>query len=93
MDVFIARKPVLDRFTNVYGYKLVHSNVDGAVKDALTGQDNALRPIYDLMLAYEQGYWQEVSEIATQIGLERSDLPGLYLPAVEWASSSLTMAA
>jgi EAL and modified HD-GYP domain-containing signal transduction protein len=65
--------------------------INSAVKDALTGQDNQLRPIYDLVLAYEGGSWDAVHELAGRVGLDRSELPGLYLPAVEWANSSLTM--
>jgi c-di-GMP-related signal transduction protein len=65
--------------------------IDGDVKDALNGEPNALRPIYELVLAYEQGSWDEVTALASQVGIERSDVPGLYLPAVEWANSSLAM--
>ena len=67
--------------------------IDGKVKDALNGEPNELRPIYELVLAYEQGSWDAVTDLASQVGIERGDVPGLYLPAVEWANSSLAMTA
>ena len=66
--------------------------VDGPVRDALLGEPNELRPIYDLILAYEHGQWDTVTQLAENIGLQPKDLPHLYLPSVEWANYSLDLA-
>jgi EAL and modified HD-GYP domain-containing signal transduction protein len=59
------------------------------VKAALLGQDNRLREIYEFSLAYEKGAWEQVSELATRLGLPEGDIPLLYRRAVEWCQQSV----
>jgi EAL and modified HD-GYP domain-containing signal transduction protein len=58
------------------------------VKKALEGEDNDLRSVYDLVLAYERGDWTPVARLARDIGLELAALPSLYCTAVEWGDSA-----
>jgi EAL and modified HD-GYP domain-containing signal transduction protein len=58
------------------------------VKAALLGEDNRLRRVYDYMRAYEKGDWQTVSVQASQLGLDETATPPLYLEAVEWCHKS-----
>ncbi len=55
------------------------------VKAALFGEDNRLRRVLDIVVAYEQGQWAKMDAYCRKLGLEL-DAPGLYRQAVEWAN-------
>lgn len=57
----------------------------GDVQRALVGQDGPITPLYSLVLAYEQGRWDEVSELAERAGVPEQVLPRAYAAAVSWA--------
>ena len=57
----------------------------GAVQKALVGRDGPITPLYRLILAYEQGRWDEVSELAGRVGVPEQVLPRAYAAAVSWA--------
>ncbi len=55
------------------------------VQKALVGQEGPITPLYRLALAYEQGLWDEVSELAGREGVPEQVLPRAYAAAVSWA--------
>lgn len=62
------------------------------IKAALLGEKGPLRDIYELMLSYEQGNWDQFSELAVQKKIDENQIPPLYRKALEWASQSLSAA-
>jgi len=67
--------------------------LEGPARDALENGRGDFRPILDLVVAYEQARWDVVAEQGATIGLPLHRLPGLYVPAVEWADVSSGAAA
>ena len=63
------------------------------VKAVLAGEENALKPVYDLVLAYEQGDWEEVGRLTKQLRINEAELPELYRNALEWTSHATELAA
>jgi EAL and modified HD-GYP domain-containing signal transduction protein len=59
------------------------------IKDALLGDPNGLRKVFDCVLAYEGGRWSDLSKAAAGIGLDEAALPELYEQAVTWAHEAL----
>ena len=57
----------------------------GDVQKALVGQDSPITPLYRLILQYEQGQWDEMSELAGQVGVPEQVLPRAYAAAISWA--------
>lgn len=57
----------------------------GDVQKALVGQDGPITPLHRLALAYEQGLWDEVSELAGREAVPEQVLPRAYVAAVSWA--------
>jgi c-di-GMP-related signal transduction protein len=55
------------------------------IKDALNGQPSPFRPIFDLVLDYESGNWDLLSNSSCAIGLKEQSIPDLYKRAIEWA--------
>ncbi|MBP7892624.1 MAG: HDOD domain-containing protein [Firmicutes bacterium] len=55
------------------------------VRKALLGEEGPFTPLYNLVLAYEQGRWDEVSELAKQAEVPEPVLPRAYAAAVSWA--------
>jgi c-di-GMP-related signal transduction protein len=52
---------------------------------ALLGKDGPFTPLCRLVLAYEQGLWDQVTTLAGQAGVDERVLPGAYAAAVSWA--------
>ncbi|MDR3543465.1 MAG: HDOD domain-containing protein [Desulfosporosinus sp.] len=52
------------------------------VKRALLGEDNQIRAILDLILAYEKGDWVNFSVYAERVNINETDVPDLYLQAL-----------
>jgi len=57
----------------------------GDVQKALVGQDGPFTPLYRLILAYEQGLWDEMSSLAKQVEVAEQVLPRAYAAAISWA--------
>ncbi len=57
------------------------------VKNALLGQKNLYRQIFDLGLSYEQGNWGQVAALASQVGVPEEEMPGIYAEAILWVES------
>jgi c-di-GMP-related signal transduction protein len=58
------------------------------VRSALLGGDSGLRRVYDLVLAYERGRWDRVSEVSAALSLDEGAIREVYLDAVEWGNST-----
>jgi c-di-GMP-related signal transduction protein len=54
------------------------------VKEALSGNPNPLRDVYELILAYEKGYWAEIPPLAGKLGIPEEVVPELYFKAIFW---------
>jgi EAL and modified HD-GYP domain-containing signal transduction protein len=61
--------------------------VSEEVRTALLGGDNALRRVYDVVLAWERGAWDEVSLAAARLGLRGEEIAARYKSALEFGNS------
>ena len=59
--------------------------LDRETKAVLLGQSSMLRPVYQLMRAYESGEWQAVSGLETGLHLDHEEVASLYRQAQQWA--------
>jgi c-di-GMP-related signal transduction protein len=61
--------------------------VSEEVRTALLGGDNALRRVYDVVLAWERGAWDEVLLAAARLGLRSEEISARYKSALEFGNS------
>jgi len=54
------------------------------VKDALSGTSNSLREVYDLIIAYERGEWDVLTEKTAQLNVSENEVSRLYITALQW---------
>ena len=59
--------------------------IGGAIRDALVGESNALREVFDVVLCYEKGAWQALGAAAKRRHIPEGVIPELFLQAVAWA--------
>ncbi len=59
--------------------------VDREIKAALLGMPSRLRPLYDLMLAQENGDWGKCAEIADRFHIPEQEIAEAYLKSIRWA--------
>jgi EAL and modified HD-GYP domain-containing signal transduction protein len=64
--------------------------VDAAIKNALLGRETRYWPIFEVLLDYESGTWEQLLHSSRHIGLRENFLPGLYLCSVQWVSQVLS---
>jgi EAL and modified HD-GYP domain-containing signal transduction protein len=62
-----------------------------ATHDALLGDDNALRPLLDLVLAFEHADWDASGRLIDRLGLPQELVPALFFEAVEWGNRTSYM--
>ncbi len=60
-------------------------------KDALLGEGGCFRDIYNLMLVYEKGEWDKISEYAKKLEIDLTKLHDYYIESLEWANQLLTI--
>jgi len=58
------------------------------IREALLGERNSLREIFDLALLYERGCWDPVARAAQSLSIDPDRLPPLYFDAVNWAEGT-----
>ncbi|TAK02843.1 MAG: HDOD domain-containing protein [Candidatus Manganitrophaceae bacterium] len=80
----IVDRPLLDILSDM--------PIAGDVKSALMGEKGPLRDIYELMLSYERGNWNQFSDLAAEKRIDENTIPPLYRKALEWASQSFSAA-
>ena len=56
------------------------------IKMALLGEEGRLRDVYELVLAYEKGDWDELGRKATRLGLDERDVKEFYIQSLEQAN-------
>jgi c-di-GMP phosphodiesterase len=72
------------------GELLARVRLTDEVQEALERRPgSALLPYLELAEAYEIGEWEQAATGAADVGLDTGRLPGLYLRAVQWATSTL----
>jgi EAL and modified HD-GYP domain-containing signal transduction protein len=52
---------------------------------ALMGEQNPLRDVLQTVISYEQGNWEELSQLAKRLGLKEEKLCELYMQALRWS--------
>jgi EAL and modified HD-GYP domain-containing signal transduction protein len=57
------------------------------IKEALLARPGLYRDMLDMAIAHELADWEKVSSLAARLGIEESQLPEIYLSAVDWASA------
>jgi c-di-GMP-related signal transduction protein len=84
---------VMDALLNLpMSVVLAEIPVDNDIKKALLGNQSRYRPIFEVVLDYESGTWEQLANSARQIGLHENFLPDLYLRSVRWVSEVLAEA-
>ena len=78
MDVFLGR-PLGELTENI--------PLSREIKEALRGEDNLYRLVLDLVVHYEKGAWENVSQLITQLSLEEDIIPDIYARAIQWVES------
>jgi len=63
--------------------------VDDEIKKALLGKPSRYRPIFEVVLDYESGTWEQLTHSARHVGLHEEYLPELYLRSVQWVTEVL----
>jgi c-di-GMP-related signal transduction protein len=66
--------------------------VDAEIKKALLGKPSRYRPIFEVVLDYESGTWEQLANSARRIGLHEEYLPDLYFQSVRWVTEVLAPA-
>jgi EAL and modified HD-GYP domain-containing signal transduction protein len=60
------------------------------IRDALLGNQNKLRDIFDVAVKYEMGCWDALAADAKRLRIPENAIPELYVESVEWARSVLS---
>jgi c-di-GMP-related signal transduction protein len=63
--------------------------VNVEIRRALLGEESRYRPIFEVVLDYESGTWDQLIHSARHVGLHEEFLPDLYLQSVRWVSQVL----
>ncbi|MHB9093190.1 MAG: EAL and HDOD domain-containing protein [Eubacteriales bacterium] len=61
------------------------------IKRALLGKECHYRDLYELILAYEKGNWEEFSALAARIKLDEAEVPKIYLQSLAWANQVMQL--
>ncbi|MCL1939682.1 MAG: HDOD domain-containing protein [Desulfovibrionaceae bacterium] len=63
-------------------------SLDPEVQDVLVGGKGPLAPWYGIMVAYEQGLWDEVNVLAKTMNISDKQLSEAYIVAGQWAGAA-----
>jgi len=81
---------VMDALLNVRMVDvLAEIPVDDEIKKALLGRPSRYRPVFEVVLDYESGTWEQLTHSARHIGLHEEYLPDLYFRSVRWVTEVL----
>lgn len=61
------------------------------IKRALLGKECRYLDLYELILAYEKGNWEEFSALAARIKLDEAEVPKIYLQSLAWANQVMQL--
>ena len=59
------------------------------LRDALSGEPSPLRPILQLVEAFERGGWAALAASCAHLQIEESTVVPLYRSAIAWATKAL----
>ena len=62
-----------------------------SVKDALAGRPNPLRQVLDLVIAYEQGNWEQVLAVGEAVQLPHDAIVNAYFDALLWEKEFIVL--
>ena len=79
MDVFFGRP--LDEI-------LQDIPLSANVKDALLGKTNPHKIVYDAVLSYERGNWEDASQLAMQLAVDEEQMIAIYSECIEWVEKT-----
>jgi EAL and modified HD-GYP domain-containing signal transduction protein len=65
--------------------------IDAKVRAVLTGESGPATDLHRLLLAYEQGDWLTVASLATQFGVQPSDVAKAYGESLVWYNRFLAV--
>jgi c-di-GMP-related signal transduction protein len=86
LGLLSAMDAILDmRMPDVLKEITIHQEI----RDALMGKANQLREIFEFVLNYERGRWDEIGPPAARLRIQADVIPALYVAAVEWARAIL----
>lgn len=81
---------VLDALLNVpMNEVLKEIPVDEEIKTALLGLPSRYRPVFEVVLDYESGTWEQLANSARAVRLHENFLPDIYLQSVRWVTEVL----
>jgi c-di-GMP-related signal transduction protein len=81
---------VMDALLNVPMFEvLAQIPVGRCHQNGLVRQPSRYRPIFEVVLDYECGTWEQLAESAGRIGLHENFLPDLYFQSVRWVGEVL----
>ncbi|MDR3585895.1 MAG: HDOD domain-containing protein [Desulfosporosinus sp.] len=83
IDVFLDR-PLTEIFLEL--------PIPDQVKKALEGEDNQLRDIFELIVSYEKGHWNQFSLYAQKLRIDESIVPQYYFDALDSAEGIVSPA-
>lgn len=78
LDVLMGR-PMIDIL------KAIHLSQE--VEEALLHGSNLCGEVFETVVSYEMGDWQEFSRHAGKLGIDEAVVPDLYIEALEWAET------
>ena len=58
--------------------------VRSEIKEALLGKATPFRSVYEIVVNYEAGLWDEVSRAAAKLKINEEKVPDLYMLALNW---------
>lgn len=61
--------------------------ISNDIKGALLGEENNFRGIYDLILSYEKGDWEEFTQETDKLNLTTQDIIDSYVKSLEFANT------
>lgn len=59
------------------------------IKNALLGEQSLFQAVYQLVLFYEKGDWENLHEMTVQLGLDEAEVIGFYIESLEMANRML----
>ena len=81
---------VMDALLNVPMSEVLNEiPVDEEIKMALLGLPSRYRPVFEVVLDYGSGTWEQWAHASRAIGLHENFLPDLYLRSVKWVTDVL----
>ncbi len=60
------------------------------IRDALLGEENLLRRVFDVAVMYERGSWDRLDDAAARMRIIPEAIPDRFIQAVDWTRQILT---